>query len=310
MKRSEKKVLICLPESLGLCLSTLPLLSALLQDKEAPSVWGMCQRDDFAQHESRSDFEGWIELPERQPGLLQAWRTGRLKHGAFDVFVDASSHRRGVWAAWLAGIPMRVGLAGRSKVIDRLYTHLVSPISDAAWEHRLELLKPLELHPGLEVLPFQRQAALPIAIRQYRESAHLTCQYVAIHTGNPRYTGSGWRSEDFGKVAKELGQRYQLPSLFLWHGESGRVRVRRAAAKSGGHGLVSPPLDLGEIAELLRQSAAVISGDQDLLAISAEAGWIKSNPLAPVRQESIESVAIACHQSIVSAPGQPVSKAA
>jgi hypothetical protein len=91
---------------------------------------------------------------------------------------------------------------------------------------------------------------------------------------------TGWQAERFGKVARRLGERQQIPSLIVWRGKRGGARAEIVAANSGGHALVAPPLSLSEIAELIRKSDLALSCDRDLLDFAADQGTAAVHPLS------------------------------
>ena len=294
------RILISLPASLGHCLSLLDLLFQLRRDCPDAEVWGLSRADQFASEEPRSDFDGWIELACTRPACWHAWRHPELRHRRFDIFLDATPERWGAWPGWFSAAPVRVGFARRPRSLrDLLYHHTVAPRCDSTSQRQLELLAPLALPEHDNILPFRSRAPSRATARRILTDAHLACPYVALHVGDPE--SAAWRCEDFGKLARELGERFQLPSLLLWHGPSGRPGAQRAAAKSGGHGFVSPPASLSVMAEFIAQSVGVVSIDQELLSAAAALGKPVTNPLKsssggkqPSDWMSVELVAEAC----------------
>jgi ADP-heptose:LPS heptosyltransferase len=100
---------------------------------------------------------------------------------------------------------------------------------------------------------------------------HLGCPFVTINVG-AGWNSRRWPPQQYGRVAKYLGQRYRIPSLVVWAGDRERIWGAEVVAQSGGNALLAPPTRLPELAALLRRSRLFIGSDTGPMHLAAAVG--------------------------------------
>lgn len=278
-----------LPPSLSSCLAFVPAVELLRRAYPAAELWGVAWDREFAAEQPCPEFDRWLVLTGGWSDPIAA-----LRLPSIDLVIDLSTRTRGGWFSWLCRGTQRVSPAGGRD------PHLADACpGDVEQQPRHvcdDLRQALDIPDTCPAVSFDEQTEHRRAVQRRLESMHLLGGFVALQADRSLESVEGWSAERYGRIAKRLGQRYQLPSLLIWHGASGPVLAQRAALKSGGNALVNGPASLSETRELIRQARAVVSMEQGMLAVGADLGTPVFNPstwLSPLdSQRHLERVSL------------------
>ena len=268
-------ILICRLSAIGDCILTLPVLCALrAQFPEARLVWVAEPAGAIllSGHRCLDELivipKGILKSPHRWPSLR-----AQLRHQKFDVALDAQGLTKSAFIAWLSGAPQRIGFAApRGREFSRwLNRQLIKPTTEHIIDAHLQLLRPLGISaPAVE---FQLPVSVVSEARvdELLAKLHLGCDFVLINSG-AGWDSRLWPPQRFGKVAKLLGQRYQLPSLVVWAGPRERAWAETIVGNSGGHAVVAPETNLPELVSISRRARLFLGSDTGPLHIAGAVG--------------------------------------
>jgi len=269
------RILITRLSAIGDCVLTMPLLCALREQwPQAYLAWAVerAAASLLRGHDSLDELivlpQGWLKSPSK---MLQL--RGELLRHRFEIAIDPQSLTKSSVVAWLSNAEQRLGFArprGRELSV-WLNRQLVRPAATHLVDAQLELLQPLGVASAGVSFRLPTNAAAESAVEELLRALHLGCHFAVI---NP---GAGWDSRlwpamRYGRVAKALGQRQQLPSLVVWAGAREHVWAREVVAYSGGHALLAPPTTLPELAAVLRRARMFLGSDTGPMHIAAAVG--------------------------------------
>jgi heptosyltransferase-3 len=80
-----------------------------------------------------------------------------------------------------------------------------------------------------------------------------------------------WPAAQFGALARELQQRFSLPSVVFW-GPGEESLAREAVEASGGTARLAPPTDLDQLAAALRACALAVTNDTGPMHLAVACG--------------------------------------
>jgi heptosyltransferase I len=282
------RILITRLSALGDCALTLPLVCALRE--HFPHAWITWAVEPgplklISPHPAVNEFlvvpRGWLKSP-------QAVRTlGReVRSRGFDCALDPQSLTKSSLLGWLGGVRRRIGFAaprGR-ELAPWLNTELVAPRQPHLVDATLELLQPLGIgQPQVHFeLPLHRPSVM--TIDRYLHDALLTLGFVVINCG-ASCPGRCWPAASFGRVARYLGERHNLPTVVTWAGADEAARAEQIRAKSSGHAIVAPQTSLPELAALLRRARMLIASDTGPLHVAVALGTLCLGLHGPTRSE-------------------------
>lgn len=200
-----------------------------------------------------------VELLEPLEGLFSL--AGRFRRLAPDAFIALYPRPRQVLAAFLAGIPVRIGTAYRwySLFLNRRVKVHRSVCDRHEVEYNMDLAKPLgvtEPAPKIQFIVKESERAFARDLLREKGIAPGT-RYVAVHPGH-KGSALNWKPESYARLINRLCQRTN-PRVVITGGPDETALVSRVTAF-----LSSIPQDhkpvllIGECT--LRQLAAVYAG--------------------------------------------------
>lgn len=272
MNHERPRILICRLSAIGDCVLTMPMLCALRQRFPNGHIAWAVERAGGMLLEGHPCVDEVIVVPKgwlKSPRVVWQLRA-RLRKTRFDIALDPQSLTKSAVLAWLSGAKRRIGFCpprGRELSL-WLNRELVAAEHSHIVDAQLDLLKPLGIESPrvqfrLPIAP-QAEAQVDAVIQQM----HLGCDFVAINPG-AGWDSKLWPAERFGRVARALGERYELPSLVVWSGDRERAWAETIVARSGGRAVMSPPTSLPELAALLRRARMYLGSDTGPLHIAA-----------------------------------------
>ncbi len=220
-----------------------------------------------------------VEGIAKEEGLFKL--AGRLRGLGVDTFLHLYPKPRMVLAAWLAKIPVRVGM--QYKWLGFFQTHTVSirrAVSDRnEVEYNFELLKPFGITRFAQKIEFPLREADKAAMRAWlgKKGMGEGTPYMLVHPGSKGGV-LAWKAE---KYAQLLGYLCQIKGM--------RVVVTAAPGEASMASEVTAPLfqlpperkplivmteklDLGQLAALCQGALCLLSGPQGPLYLAAAVG--------------------------------------
>lgn len=275
MTSRPKRLLICRLSAIGDTILTMPLLCALRRlwpDAEITWVVEAPASPLLVGHECLDRLivlrRRWL----RDVGeVLQLRR--QLRQIRPDIAFDPQSLTKSAVVAWLSGAPLRIGCAGRHgrELSPLLNNRRVCPQRTHLVDRTLELLRPFtDEQPAVEYrIPLDDQAVE--FVERLIERAHLGCGFAVVNPG-AAWPSKKWPVERYGKVARYLGEQYQLPTVVSWGGPAEQRQAEQVVAHSGGHAIAAPPTSLRQLAALLSRARLFIGSDTGPMHLAAAVG--------------------------------------
>ncbi len=269
---SPATILITRLSHIGDCILTLPLAIAIREQMPAARIAWVVEppADELLGGHAAIDH---LVIAER--GWRKSWSKyrrlrGRLRELRPSVSLDPQGLTKSAILAWASGAPRRIGPArphagelapwlNREHVAIR-QVHLV--------DRTLALLEPLQLRRGLVRFELPRHAESEGAMHAILRERHLLDGYYVINPG-ASWPSKRWPPSSFAVVAKELGQRYQLPALVTWAGRQEQELAVEIVERSGGHAILAPPTNLRELLAVLRQARYYLGSDTGPMHMAA-----------------------------------------
>ncbi|MHB8865164.1 MAG: glycosyltransferase family 9 protein [Pirellulaceae bacterium] len=285
----EPRILITRLSALGDCILTLPVACALREQfPRALVIWAVepLSASLLSRHPAIDRLvvvpKGWLASPH----LIRVLRD-RLHAFRFDWALDPQSLTKSSLLGWLSGASRRVGFArpqGRevapwinNESVDRGASHIV----DAS----LKLLAPLNVIPAGVRFGIQPPADANAYVDRFVQDALLTGGYAVINSA-ASWPSKQWPASRFGRVARYLGEQYDLPTVVTWAGGREASIAQEIVAKSGGHALQAPATSVPQLAALLRRAQLVIGSDTGPLHLAAAMGTACVGLYGPTRVEN------------------------
>ncbi len=272
---SAPRILICRTSAIGDCILTMPMLCALRDHFPRAYIAWIVERGAAPLLKDHACLDqlivvnkGWLKSPREILNLRRQLRDLKL-----DVAIDPQSLTKSSLAAWLSGAKDRIGFGkprGRelsvwlnSQIIAPTVTHLV--------DAQLQLLAPLGVTEPRVRFAVPRDEAAEMTMHAALQTLHLGCPFTTFNVG-AGWDSRLWPPQQYGRVAKHLGQRYRIPSLVVWSGDRERAWAQEVVAHSGGNAVLAPPTKLTELTALLRRSRLFIGSDTGPLHLAAAVG--------------------------------------
>jgi len=242
-------ILLVRPDGIGDQILCLPVATALRQAK--PHARVIFLSSEYAapvlQHHQDVDEIRTLSGKESLRALITLFRDG------VDAAIFLKPYRRLMWAAWLAGVPIRVATGYRWYSIlanRRIYEHR-SDFSKHESAYNVQMLRGLGIEPPtlappkLVLTQDERQAAI-------RRLSSASVPRVVLHPGG--FAARRWRTEHYWKLADAL-RAGGFSVVFTGSAAEGEHFFRSSAAKS--------PLPEGMLSMMgratLRESMAVMA---------------------------------------------------
>jgi ADP-heptose:LPS heptosyltransferase len=152
-----------------------------------------------------------------------------------------------------------------------LNTQLVVPTVSHLVDAQLQLLTPLGVVEPRVRFAVPRDEAAETAVNDALQKLHLGCPFATINVG-AGWDSRLWPTQQYGRVAKHLGQRFRMPSLVVWAGNRERAWAEQVVAQSGGHAFLAPPTTLMELTAVMRRTRLFIGSDTGPMHLAAAVG--------------------------------------
>jgi ADP-heptose:LPS heptosyltransferase len=250
-------VLIVRPDGIGDLVLSLPVATQLRQVMPGVRIGVLANpvAAPILEHHPDVDYVRTISLQASIPDMMQAFS------GGIDAVIFLKPFRRLMWAAWRAGIPLRVatGFRWQSVLANRwIYEHR-SSFQKHESECNVEMLKGLRLTPLPVVAPALHltEAERADGERRWSGSAMLR---VVIHPGG--VSARHWRPAQYRDLAQTLAQQGYAVALTGSQPECDQFRSEAL------DGVVLHPavnnlmgrLAVRELMALIRAAHVVVSG--------------------------------------------------
>lgn len=247
-------------------------------------------------------------------GYLRAAAFLRRQH--YDVALDLQGLiKSAVWAR----------ASGARRVIGFARDHLREP--QAAWLYGERVTPPQSahvIHKNLALAAHLGAPTTPISVPLSIEPSPALAEALRRELGDGRYAvinpGAGWPNKRwpnprFADVARQLRQKYGLPSLVTW-GPADRAAADEIVAASEGSAHLAPRTSVSELAEVMRGASLVVAGDTGPLHIAAAVGaplvglygptWPERNgPWDPADEVVSRAAGCQCHHKRQCLTGAP-----
>ncbi len=284
---SKPRILIVRLSAIGDCILTTPLIAAIRERyPDSHIAWAIDKRA-APLIEGHAGLDQVLVVPRhwmKSPSTMWVMRR-QLKAGRFDMVLDPQSLIKSSLLGWLSGAPKRIGFgypAGR-ELAPILNNVRVVPTSEHLVDRTLELLKPLGIEHADAVFDLPRYSVAQ-SILDFPEHCFGKQKRFAIINVGAGWPSKLWPTNRYAEVVRYLGQRYQLPSMVVWHGEERQIAVD-LVADSMGFGVLAPETSLRELATLSRRASLFVGSDTGPLHLAAAVDTPTVGLYGPTRPE-------------------------
>jgi heptosyltransferase I len=255
---SPKHILIARTDKVGDLLLSLPTFQALKKAFPETRLTALVSpyAKEIVQNHPAVDA---VELFEKGEGFWGLSK--RLKALRPDVFIALYPRPQQVLAAWMAGIPTRIGTAYRwysFLLTDKVKVHR-SVCDRHEVEYNLDLMKPLGIVPKAGKIEFRLTESERSFARDLLKEKGIKPKghYVVVHPGH-KGSALNWKPERYGQVVAQLCRRKGLRVVMTGAADETNLISQVMAHLSGLGPDLRPILLIGECT--LRQLAAVYEG--------------------------------------------------
>lgn len=255
----SRRILVIRQDKLGDLLLTTPLLRALHEQGDHVTLFYQPTLERVVESLTSIDDEGFVPY---RPSLFKAFSLARrMRKGRYDAVLilrnDSSSF---AIAAWLAGIPIRVGMA--RKVARHCLTHNRPDLYDLGEDHVIRRMLKIA-SPLLSIPEAEYPLEFPIsdeAKRAGRETIPVGSIVVHPGTGGSArpYSVSSWK-----EIVAALAGRGKV---FVTAGPGEEAVAREVAGEVA---TVVTGLDLEELAGALSGAKVLVCGSTGVLHVAA-----------------------------------------
>ena len=268
------RILITRLSAVGDCIHTMPLVGALRRKYPKAFIAWATQRGPATLLEGYPGLDEVIVVPRDWLKSLNVARQVRqtLRQRRFQVTVDPQSLTKSALLGWLSGASIRVGFAkpqGR-ELSCWLNNVLVRPTADHVVDKYLQAAGPL-VGQQQPTASFEFPTVHSEAIESFVTRTHLQHGFAVINPG-AGWDSKLWLPERFARVARHLGDKYQLPTVVVWAGDREETWADSIVAHAGGHAWKAPDTTLPQLAELLRLARICVASDTGPLHLAAAVG--------------------------------------
>lgn len=217
-----------------------------------------------------------IRVPRRWwKSPREIWRMRRrLRELHFDIALDLQCLTKSAAAAWISGIPRRIGRAGEDgRELSTLFNNeLVLASGTHVIEHYLSMLRVFGImSPQMQFNLPQRPGELQFADRFLRESS-LAGRRFAVLNPAAGWPSKMWPAERYGELARHLHYKHNLASVAAWGVAGEQPLAETIVATSGGHAVLAPPTTMLEFSALCRRAALFVGSDTGPMHLAAAVG--------------------------------------
>jgi lipopolysaccharide heptosyltransferase II len=272
------RILITRTDRIGDLVLTTPLFKALRE--KFPKAWiaavVFLEHREIVQDNPYLDEVILYDKKGKERGLWgQFCFSRKLRSKKFNAVVHGHGTNRMHLAAWLAGIPVRIGYKRRASwALTHVHPYNKKEGKKQEAEYLFELLGFLNITPPKEVVPF-----FPVTNRSIRSLENLCVFHKIPHdlpwiVLNPSASDitKMWPAERFAELVTRI-QKY-CPSAFLVIGTSQERPIIKKLIKNTSTPVfdLSGKLSLGMLGALLKRSALLVSNDSGPVHIATAVG--------------------------------------
>ena len=272
------RILITRTDRIGDLVLTTPLFKALRE--KFPKVWiaalVFLEHHEIVQDNPYLDEVILYDKKGSERGLLGQFRLSqKLRSKKFDAVIHGHGTNRMHLAAWLAGIPVRIGYERRAPwTLTHVHPYNKKEGKKQEAEYLFELLELFGVTPPGEIITF-----FPVTDRSVRSIENLRVFHKIPHdlpwiVLNPSASDVTkiWPAERFAELAVRI-QKYS-PSVFLAIGTSKDRPIIGRLIKNASVPVfdLSGKLSLGMLGALLKRSALLVSNDSGPVHIATAVG--------------------------------------
>lgn len=273
--QQTSRILISRLSAIGDCVLTTPMLCALRDYFPKAHIAWVTERGPATLLDGHPAIDELVVVSKRwmkSPTEVSKLRS-KLRAGCFDIAIDPQGLTKSSLISWLSGAKRRLGFCKpRGRELSRwLNTELVTPTREHLVDAQLELLKPLGIESPQVRFDLPVNSDIERKVDTMIHAAHMGCDFVALNPG-AGWDSKLWSAYRYGRVARCLGERHQVPSFVLWSGERERVWAEQIVACSGGRAVLAPATTLPELASVLRRARLFVGSDTGPLHIAAAVG--------------------------------------
>ncbi|MBC8355689.1 MAG: glycosyltransferase family 9 protein [Planctomycetes bacterium] len=269
------RILISRLSAIGDCVLTTPMLCSIRAQFPESYIGWVTERGPAKLLEGHAALDELIVVSKGWLKSLAEIRRlrSKLRSNKFDIAIDPQGLTKSAIVSWLSGAERRIGFARpRGRELSRWFNgELVTPTTTHLVDAQLELLRPLGIEESVVRFDLPVMSAVESKVDTMINSAHLGCDFIAINPG-AGWDSRLWSTYRYGRVARCLGERYQLPSFVLWSGARERDWAEEIVACSGGRAVLAPPTTLPELASVLRRARMFVGSDTGPLHIASAGG--------------------------------------
>jgi len=269
------RILVTRLSHIGDCILTLPMVREIKKEFPASFIaWGV-ERPANQLLELHPDIDQIIQIPKGWMGRPSNWLAlyRQLRQFQFDVAIDPQGITKSALLAWLSGARQRIGIRGRwgRELSPFLNNDLVATQTTHLVDRSLELVQRLGVTHGEADFGLPACGEASEAMDQFLVQSKLFSRFAIINPG-ASWPSKRWETTRFAEVARDLWERYQIPSLITWAGEQERQMaeiIHRDAPESAS---IAPPTSLREFAALAQRAEFFMGCDTGPLHIAAAMG--------------------------------------
>jgi lipopolysaccharide heptosyltransferase I len=232
---------------------------------------------------SNPDVDSLIEVDtlgwRRRLLSPRTWREvretiGKIRERRYDIVLDLQGTMKSAVSAYLARSPRRIGFrAGhlKERAAALLYTERVSVNGGGAHviDRHLQLLRALDIETDERRFPISVPEAAEAAAERELERLGFT-EFAVLNPGGSWKT-KRWSPERFGRLAREIERKWNLPSLVVW-GPGEEAMARQVVDFSEGAARLAPKTSLRELLPYMRKARVFVSGDSGPLHLASACG--------------------------------------
>jgi lipopolysaccharide heptosyltransferase I len=227
---------------------------------------------------------------EGSTGGRSLWQSVlELRRTRYEAVLDLQGLLKSAVLARLSGAPRVVGFASsyaRERLARLWYTEVHDPGRGGLYDpretrHVVEINLGILSRFGIEPAPPEFPIADVDSVVARWTMDHARGRYALLNPG-AAWPNKRWPPERFGRVAIELRDRHDLPSMVLW-GPGEEPLARTVVEAAGGAALLSPKTTVADLVALARGAAVMVSGDTGPTHIAVAVGTPLVGVFGPTR---------------------------
>lgn len=272
------RILVTRTDRIGDLVLTTPLFKALREKFPGARIAALV----FLEHRELVEGNPYLDeviLYDKKGTERSLWGqflfSRKLRRRKFDAVVHAHGTNRMHLAAWLAGIPVRIGYARRAAwALTHVHPYNKKEGKKQEAEYLFDLLEPFGMTPPPGITP-----CVPVTDRAVRSFENL-CQFHGIPQNsdyvvlNPSASDATkmWPAEKFAELVTRIHRDHS--AVFIAIGTSRDRRLIETVMKNTPVQIfdLSGRLSLGMLGALLKRSALLVSNDSGPVHIASAVG--------------------------------------